>query len=121
MGGMAHIMLPDSNSLNGQRPPYHCADTAIVTLLMRLRSMGAAQQDMVAKMIGGAQMFTYSNDSGPGIGKQNIKSIKRILARERIPLSGEEVGGNYGRNVEFYLDSGKVIVKTAGKKNDVEL
>jgi chemotaxis receptor (MCP) glutamine deamidase CheD len=34
---------------------------------------------------------------------------------------GEEVGGSYGRNVEFYLDSGRVIVTTAGKKEDVEL
>ena len=121
MGGMAHIMLPGSNSVNGRGFPYHHADTAIVTLLGKLRSMGAAQPDMVAKMAGGARMFLCSDDSAPGIGKQNVSSIRRILQREQIPLSGEEVGGSYGRNVEFYLDSGKVIVTTAGKKEDVEL
>ena len=121
MGGMAHIMLPESNGLNGQHPSYHYADTAIITLLGKLYSRGAFLQDIVAKMIGGAQMFICSDDSGPGIGKQNVSSVRRILGRERIPLSGEEVGGSYGRNVEFYLDSGKVIVKTAGKKEDVEL
>ena len=121
MGGMAHIMLPDSNSVNGRSSPYHYADTAIVTLLGKLHSRGALLQDIVAKMIGGAQMFICSNGSGPGIGKQNDSSIRQILGREQIPLSGEEVGGSYGRNVEFHLDSGKVIVKTAGKKEDVEL
>jgi chemotaxis protein CheD len=121
MGGMVHIMLPGSNSVNEQGFPYHYADTAIVTLLGKLRSMGAAQRNMVAKMIGGARMFLCSDDSAPGIGKQNVSSIRRILQREQIPLSGEEVGGSYGRNVDFYLDSGKVIVTTAGKKEDVEL
>ena len=121
MGGMVHIMLPDSNSVNEQDFPYHYADTAIVTLLGKLRSMGAAQRNMVAKMIGGARMFLCSDDSAPGIGKQNVSSIRRILGREQIPLTGEEVGGSYGRNVEFYLDSGKVLVTTAGKKEAVEL
>ncbi len=121
MGGMAHIMLPGSNSVNGRGFPYHHADTAIVTLLGKLRSMGAAPRNMVAKMAGGAHMFTCSDDSEPGIGKQNVSSIRQILQREQIPLSGEEVGGSYGRNVDFYLDSGKVIVTTAGKKEDVEL
>ena len=121
MGGMAHIMLPDSNGVNGQDFPYHYADTAITALVGKLRSMGAVQRNMVAKITGGAQMFICSNGSGPGIGKQNVSSVRRILDRELIPLSGEEVGGSCGRNVEFYLDSGKVIIKTVGKKEDVEL
>jgi chemotaxis protein CheD len=120
-GGMAHIMLPDSSGLNGQHPLYYYVDTAIITMLRKLLSMGTAQQDVVAKIVGGAQMFVCSDDSGPGIGKQNVSSVRRILDRERIPLSGEEVGGNFGRNVEFHLDSGRVNVKTAGKKEDVEI
>jgi chemotaxis protein CheD len=120
-GGMAHIMLPGSNGLNGTDSPYKYTDTAIVCLLKKLLSMGSAQQDIVAKMVGGAQMFLCSNDTGPGIGKQNISSVRRILGQEQIPLSGEEVGGNCGRNVDFYLDSGRVIVKTTGEKMDVEI
>jgi chemotaxis protein CheD len=121
LGGIAHIMLPESNKLNGQRPPYHCVDTAIATLLRKLRSMEASQPNMEAKIIGGAQMFLCSNGSGPGIGQQNISSTERILNQEGIPLRGKDIGGNCGRNVEFFLDSGKVIVKTAGKKEDIEL
>jgi len=94
-------------------PKYMCADTAIAALLEELRSLGAVH--IVAKMVGGAQMYSSYEESNPGIGKQNISSIKQILRRERIPLIGEDVGGHHGRNIEFYLDSGKVIVRAMGK------
>jgi chemotaxis protein CheD len=116
LGGLAHIMLPDSNNLNSYHHPYKCADTAIATLIKELRSMRATHRDMVAKLVGGAKMFLASDDFGPGIGDQNIISIKRILERKRIPVIGENTGGNYGRNVEFYLDSGKVMVKAIGRE-----
>ena len=116
LGGLAHIMLPDSNSLNGYHSPYQCADTAIAALIKELRGKRAGSQYMVAKLVGGAKMFISSDDSSPGIGEQNIISVKRILKQKRIPLIGENSGGNYGRNVEFCLDSGKVIVKAIGRE-----
>ena len=116
LGGLAHIMLPDSISLNGDHPAYKCADTAITTLIKELRSMRASPRNMVAKLVGGAKMFLSSDGFGPGIGEQNIISIKRILKRRRIPVIAENTGGNYGRNVEFYLDSGRVTVKAIGRE-----
>ena len=116
LGGLAHIMLPDSNNLNGYHPAYKCADTAIATLIKELRSMRATPQNMVAKLVGGAKMFLSSDDFSLGIGEQNITSVKLILKRKRIPVIGENTGGNYGRSVEFYLDSGKVIVKAIGQE-----
>ena len=120
IGGLAHIMLPDSSQLDRQRPPYHCADTAIATLLQKLCDKGAARQNMVFKMVGGAQMFAGSNGSGPEIGRQNIASIKQIMEQEKVPLIGEDTGGNCGRKVEFHLDSGRVIVRGVGRER-VEL
>ena len=117
LGGLAHIMLPDSSSLNGYHPPYQCADTAIAALIKELRSMTANPQNMVAKLVGGAKMFLSSDNFGTGIGDQNIISVKRILKRKRIPVIGENTGGNYGRSVEFYLDSGKVMVRAIGRED----
>jgi len=117
LGGLAHIMMPDSISLNGSHPAYKCADTAIATLIKELRSMRASPRNMVAKLVGGAKMFLSSEDSSPGIGGQNIISIKRILKRKRIPVIAENTGGNYGRNVEFYLDSGRVMVRAIGRED----
>lgn len=116
IGGLAHIMLPDSNSLNGYHAPYHCADTAIAALLDGLWSKGAVRRDVVAKLVGGAQMFPSSEGLNTGVGEQNIISVTHILSREQIPLVGEDTGGHHGRNVEFYLDRGKLIVKAIGKE-----
>lgn len=122
IGGLAHIMLPDSYDIRTLNPltpnlKYKCADTAIAALLEELKGNGAIRQDMVAKMIGGAKMFSSYDDSESGVGTQNIRSIKQILKKERIPLIAEDVGGHHGRNIEFHLDSGKVIVRAMGKED----
>jgi len=117
LGGLAHVMLPYSNNLNSHHPPYQCADTAIATLIKELRTMRASPRDMVAKLVGGAKMFLSGDDFSPGIGEQNIASVKHILEQKQIPVIGENTGGNYGRSVEFYLDSGKVMVKAIGRED----
>ena len=116
MGGLAHVMLPDSKNLNGCQPPYQYADTAIATLIKELRTRRAIPRDMVAKLVGGAKMFSSIDDFSPGIGEQNIASVKCILKQKLIPVTGENTGGDYGRSVEFYLDTGRVVVRAIGKE-----
>ena len=117
IGGLAHIMLPDSARVNGCHPSYQYAETAIAALLERLQSKGAIRQDIVAKAVGGARMFSCYEDVNTGIGEQNIMRVKRLLRSERIPLIGEDVGGHHGRSVEFHLDSGRVIVRAIGEED----
>jgi len=117
IGGMAHIMLPDSSNTNGHHTPYQCADTAIDTLLKKLHEEGVSPNKIVAKMVGGARMFSTYNGSDPGIGQQNIAAIKHLLKERGIALTGQDVGGYHGRNAEFYLDSGRVMVKAFGKED----
>ena len=135
IGGLAHIMLPNSSQLQSAecgmrneqsamrgsaiRNPqsaFKCADTAIAVLLERLRSKGAVQRNIVAKMVGGARMFSCYEDPDTGIGEQNTTNIRHILRREGIALIGEDTGGHHGRSVEFHLDSGRVIVTAIGKE-----
>ena len=138
IGGLAHIMLPNSSGLPNESNAdcglriadlkeeekdsafrdqiFHSAETAIPCLLERLHNSGAMRQNIVAKMVGGARMFShYENGAPPSIGEQNIMSIKEILRREGIPLIGVDIAGHHGRNVEFHLESGKVIVRAIGK------
>ena len=117
IGGLAHIMLPGSASLNGSQSSCRYADPAITALVRALRRKGGVRKDTVAKMVGGARMFSNYGNSEQGIGEQCIESIKDILRREQIPLIGEDTGGHHGRSVEFHLDSGTVIVRAIGKEN----
>jgi chemotaxis protein CheD len=112
IGALAHIMLPCNGRLHS---PSQCADTAVAALLDGLRAKGAIRANIVAKMVGGASMFANGGSSKRGIGEQNIASIRHILKMEGIPLTARDVGGNHGRSVEFYLDSGKVAIASVGK------
>ena len=114
VGGLAHIMLPSSNG-RVHELPSQCADKAVVALLKRLHEKGAAREEVVAKMVGGASMFADDGSFGPRIGEQNIASVRRVLDVEGILLIATDVGGNYGRSVRFYLASGKVIIESVGK------
>ena len=91
---------------------FRYANTAIARLLQELQRKGAVRKSIVAKMAGGAQMFPDAEASVPGIGEQSITGVREMLNREGIPLIGQDVGGHHGRGVEFYLESGQVIVIT---------
>ncbi len=121
LGGLAHIMLPYSNLINNGSShipfPYQFADTAIETLLKEMKRKSPLTKGIVAKAAGGARMFSHYEGLSTGIGEQNISNIKALLRENHIPLIGWDVGGNHGRSVEFYLDSGNVIIKTIGKED----
>jgi chemotaxis protein CheD len=116
IGGIAHIMFPNSDNGDVSCTPFQCADTAIRDLLEDLRNQGAHLQDIVAKMAGGSRMFPFYNGVKQSVGEDNIESIVSLLKREGIPLTGKDVGGNYGRSVEFHLNSGRLMVKTIGRE-----
>ena len=50
------------------------------------------------------------------MGARNLKKIQEILADEKIPITGEDTGGNYVRSVWMLGKSGKVLVGKAGEE-----
>jgi chemotaxis protein CheD len=116
-GGLAHIMLPDSSRHAPDNLPCHFADTAIAYLLEGLIRGPSEKKSLVAKIVGGAQMFSKPDNTNTGIGAQNIMAIKTLLRQEKIPLVGEDTGGCAGRSVEFHLEYGKLIVMKIGEES----
>ncbi len=115
IGGLAHIMLPDSKQARAGQNPAKFADTAIPMLIEKMERAGASRSRIVAKIAGGAQMFSFSDKNLQlSIGKRNVEAVKKVLASEKIPLVAEDTGGNHGRSVELHTDTGKFIVKTVG-------
>ncbi|MBO2945732.1 chemotaxis protein CheD [Paenibacillus sp. F411] len=118
VGGMAHVMLPSSAiAREGQLNLAKYADTALPILLNKLRELGASPLRLVAKMAGGAQMFTFAG-SGDSmrIGPRNVESCKEGLQQMNIPLIGEDTGGNYGRTVELDCTTGKFTIRSVQKE-----
>ena len=113
IGGMVHVMLPDSTALRGvHNNPAKFADTGIAELIRQMEAMGARKTRLTAKLAGGATMFTVSSKSDWGmIGDRNVDACKKILKELRIPVIAESTRENYGRTVTFYPETGEYHVK----------
>ena len=110
IAGLAHIVLPDSQGVNG--PAAKFADTAIPELLACLRSVGAIPSRCHAVLVGGARMFALSK--GLDIGARNEAAVRAALDSEGIDVSAAATGGSRGRTVRVMVDTGIVIVQEAG-------
>lgn len=118
IGGLLHIMLPDSKQSRATDNPAKFADTGIPLMLDEVLKMGASRSRLVAKMAGGAQMFAFANATDVmRVGSRNVASSKEILQKLGIRLVGEDTGANYGRTVQIDLTNGVYTVKTIDKGN----
>lgn len=117
IAGLAHIMLPLSREAAscGAENRRRYADTCITELIQTMTMEGASKPRMVAKIAGGAQMF--SNSSGIfNIGERNVAAVKKVLGAYRIPIVAEQTGSNFGRTVYFHSDNGMMEVRAAAKE-----
>ncbi len=121
IGGLAHIMLPDSTAIRGGSsniPKF--ADTGIEELVRRMEAMGAKRNRLTAKLAGGATMFaTQSKSDLVKIGERNVLASKQKLAELKIPILAEDTGKNYGRTVVFYPETGEYIIRAVGRDQTV--
>jgi chemotaxis protein CheD len=116
VGGLAHIMLPDSTQARSAENPAKFADTALPLMLEEIIRLGAVKSRITAKIAGGAQMFTFANATDVmRVGERNVEAVKVVLKKLDIRMIAEDTGGNYGRTVELRLDSGIYRVKTIDK------
>ncbi len=116
IGGLAHIMLPDSTSItnNSNKPKF--ADTGITMLVEKMVAAGATRGRLVAKIAGGAQMFGFQNKSElVRVGERNVEATKKKLAELRIPILAQDTGDSYGRTVIFYPETGDFVIRAVGK------
>lgn len=117
IAGLAHIMLPDSTQIRSNENVAKFADTGIDALLLMLAKKGVSRTHLVAKIAGGAQMFaSASANSMLCVGKRNVEATKNKLASLGIRLIAEDTGESYGRTIEFYPETGELLIKRVGKE-----
>ena len=120
ISGLAHIMLPDSTQIRNNSNIAKFADTGIQKLYDDMIKAGANKARLVAKIAGGAKMFSYqtSNDA-MHIGKQNVVAVHKKLKEWSIPILAEDVGKNYGRTIIFDPMTGELLIKAVGLGNSI--
>lgn len=117
IAGMVHVMLPDSTKIINNENSAKFADTGIDALIKNMITIGAERKGLIAKIAGGAQMFAFSNNSEMmRIGDRNVEATKYKLQQLGIPIFAEDTGSNYGRTIEFYPETGILLIKSVGKE-----
>ena len=116
ISGMVHVMLPDSTKIKNNENLAKFADTGIEELLKQIVAKGANRKNIVAKIAGGAQMFAFKSDNDMlRVGDRNVEATKEKLKQLQIPLIAEDTGKNSGRTIEFFPETGELLVKSVGK------
>lgn len=120
VAGLAHIMLPDSTQIRSNENVAKFADTGIETLLRQLIQKGAQRSRMIAKIAGGAQMFAFSAENTMlSVGQKNVIATKKKLSELGIRIIAEDTGDSYGRTIEFYPETGQLLIKAVGKEQKI--
>jgi chemotaxis protein CheD len=119
IGGLAHIMLPSSREIKDNANIPKFADTGIEELVRQIVAAGAVRSRLVAKIAGGAQMFTFQKASTVRVGERNVEAVRAKLAELRIPIVASDTGENYGRTVVFYPENGNFVIRAVGKPEKV--
>ena len=119
-GGLCHIMLPSSPGDRASGNPKKFADLCFSGMLRDMQNSGCEVSRIVAKIAGGARMFDLPNKGKSfSIGERNRDAVLIELAKRRIPLIGEDTGGNYGRTIEFHTGNGDMLVRSLRSETKV--
>lgn len=115
IGGMVHVILPEGDKSAPNRAKY--ANLGVDYLLEQMLKNGASRMSLVAKMAGGAHMFSglSQNSDILKVGDRNAAQCASALLRLRIPILARDTGGTCGRTIELNTEDGKLLVKMVGK------
>ncbi len=105
VGGMNHFRRPVVRDRRRATAVY--GNVATLALVRMMLNDGSKKKHLEAQVFGGAHNAEVSSRN---IGRENIHIAKRILARERIPVVSEDVGGSRGRKIVFNTAKNEIAV-----------
>lgn len=115
-GGMIHCMLPLSkiDPKKAQVSPCMFVDTGIPMLFEEAYRLGAQKSRIVLKVAGAAQILDEQGTFE--IGERNYAVLRRILWKNNVLIAAEDVGGTISRTMSIEMGTGRVIIKSRGRK-----
>jgi chemotaxis protein CheD len=118
IGGMAHAMLPKHRPGRDDNKAKY-VDLAINEMLNEMLAMGANKGNIIAKLAGGAQMFSGSDNASLAIGQKNIAAAEEHLGNLGIPIVARDLGGHEGRTLELDCRDGVLYIKTLSAETKI--
>ena len=104
-GGMNHFLYPLSEDRLSATALY--GNAAVPALIDLMVSSGSKIKHLEAQILGGA----HNPDISPeDVGRQSVRTARRILGRKGIRVVSEDSGGSRGRKVVMNSFSGELVV-----------
>ena len=118
IGGMVHCLLPNASSARdkARANPFMFVNTGVALMVRKLMDSGAVKSRLVFKVAGGANM---RNDNLFNTGARNFEALEKLLARNEVKLTAQDVGGTVPRTVFLHLDTGRVVVRSLGEEKEL--
>lgn len=104
IGGMAHVMLPDSAPDKAVEKTRYAAN-AIDEMIGRMIEMGARLSDIQVCLVGAGNVLERDDDT---ICQSNITSVRKILADKNLGVKASGLGGTQRRSVAIDVENGQV-------------
>jgi len=112
---MAHVLLPSTSLARDITNHAKFPETAVPLLVDQLKRLGADPRRIVAKLAGGASMFSQLVTPGTiQMGERNVLASRNALRAAAIPILRESVGGERGRSIRFHAQDGRVEIRSVG-------
>lgn len=106
-GGMNHFLYPLVRSPGQATAQF--GNVAIKALVQLFLDEGSQRKHLEAQIFGGAHR-TESSSEEVEICQQNVAIGRQILARNKIPIVSEDVGGTKGRKIVYNTFTNDVAV-----------
>ncbi len=116
VGALGHFMLPlsSANAAKAAEQPAMFTDSGLTAMLEELFGLGARRARLVARVAGGASMYDDKNLFE--IGRRNYTVLRKMLWKNNILISGEDVGGAKPRTMSLYMNGGVTTIKVNGQE-----
>lgn len=119
IGGMIHCMLPLSSVDANKAAECPCMfiDTGVPRLLNAMFVKGCRKNQIVTKIAGASSVL--DNKGLFRIGERNYAIFRKILWKNGMLITSEDIGGQISRTLRLEIGTGRVTVKSNGQ--EVEL
>ena len=110
IGGMNHFLLPDGDPTGPPDDATRFGVHAMDRLVGEMLKLGGVPARFVAKVFGGANVLAIPG-TGRSVPHANLAFVRSYLAREGFRVAATSVGGTLPRQIRFFTESGKVMVR----------
>ena len=114
-GGIIHCMLPLStiDPEKSKKNPYMFTDTGVTLFLQELLNKGIKKNNLIIRIAGCSRIL---DEKGLfNIGERNYTVARKILWKNDLLITKEDIGGEKTRTVGLEINTGNVFMKINGE------